>query len=132
MQIREALRIVQALADGVDPNTGEVMPEDSPYQHPQIVRALLTAVKVLEHQWEAERRKRQLPDRTGKPWDAAEDEQLLKAYDSGKKLNELAKQHDRTRGAIIARLEKLGKGQPFGQLPGAEVSAGSHEKNYRS
>lgn len=44
----ETLRILQLLADGVDPHSGEVFENSSPYQHPQVVRALFHALKVLE------------------------------------------------------------------------------------
>ena len=38
MEIEEALGIVRKLADGVHPETGEVLQIDSLYQHPQSVR----------------------------------------------------------------------------------------------
>jgi hypothetical protein len=56
MQLSEGVRILQALADGADPDTGEVFPTDSPYQRPQVVRALMAAVRALERQQERERR----------------------------------------------------------------------------
>lgn len=40
MEAMQALIIVRALADGVDPQTGEVLPEDGPFQHPQTTRAV--------------------------------------------------------------------------------------------
>jgi hypothetical protein len=109
MQTCEALRIIQALADGADPSTGEVFPQESPYQHPQVVRALLTAARALERQARIERRNRRLPERAGKPWDEAEDKRLLQAYDANTTIPELARQHERTQGSIRARLEKLGR-----------------------
>ena len=42
MEIREAQSIVKNLAEGVDPNTGEVFAPDSPYNEPRIIRALFT------------------------------------------------------------------------------------------
>jgi len=115
MQTSEALKIIQALADGADPNTGEVFPEDSPYQHPQIVRALLTAARALERQERTDRRKRRLPSKAGKPWDNAEDNQLVQGFDAGITIAHLARRHERTEGSIRARLEKLGKIQPHEQ-----------------
>ena len=49
MEACEAVKIVQTLADGVDPHTGSVFPLNSPYQHPQTIRALFLAAKALEH-----------------------------------------------------------------------------------
>lgn len=117
MQTSEALRIIQALADGADPNTGEMFPEQSPYQHPQIVRALLAAVKALERQARTEKRNSRLPKSAGKPWDDAEEKQLLQGFDSGTTIAQLARQHERTQGSIRARLERLGKIQPSGEYP---------------
>lgn len=63
MEVSNAIQIVQALADGVDPHTGEAFPDNSPYQHPQTVRALFTAVKALEFYRDAQVRRR----RSGPP-----------------------------------------------------------------
>ena len=43
MDISEARAIIKTLAKGVDPFTGEVFAEDSPYNHPQVIRALFAA-----------------------------------------------------------------------------------------
>ena len=48
MEASQAVRILRALADGIDPYTGEVFPQESPYQHPDTVRALWSAVRALE------------------------------------------------------------------------------------
>lgn len=41
------ISILESLADGIDPASGEVFPGDSPYQNPDIVRALFHAVRML-------------------------------------------------------------------------------------
>jgi hypothetical protein len=43
----------------------------------------------------------------GQPWTTEEDSLLLKAFNEGKKISELAKLHGRSYGAIKARLIKL-------------------------
>ena len=48
------------------------------------------------------------PEGAGRAWDAAEDEELRRQFDSGMKIAEIARQHDRTYGAIRARLKKQG------------------------
>ena len=40
--------ILQALAPGTDPITGEVFPTDSPYIQPAIIRALFFAINQFE------------------------------------------------------------------------------------
>lgn len=112
MDPSEALRIIQALADGVDPHTGEVFPDDSPYQHPQVLRALFSAVRALERLEERKRREKRLPDNAGKPWNEGEDKVLCEGFDAGLTIAQLAQNHRRTEGAIQSRLEKLGKVPP--------------------
>ena len=48
MEKQAALNIIQQLANGIDPHTGEVFRADSPYQHPDTVRALFIAARALE------------------------------------------------------------------------------------
>ena len=48
MERDKALGILKALADGIDPATGEQFPAGSPYQYPDTVRALYQAVHALE------------------------------------------------------------------------------------
>jgi len=45
---RQALAIVTALANGANPVTGEIFPADSPYQAPDVIRALFAAQRALE------------------------------------------------------------------------------------
>ena len=58
MKIEEATDIVTILANGVNPLTGEAFPSDSPYQHPQVIRALFTVLKSAPQQ---KNTKQQLP-----------------------------------------------------------------------
>jgi hypothetical protein len=112
MQREAATTILQALADGVDPHTGEVFPPDSPYQNPQVIRALFHALRALEGHREAKQPKRSLPGNAGKPWTASEDALLRKRFDMGASVTEMAREHWRTEGAIRARLVRLGMVDP--------------------
>ncbi|MBA2408266.1 MAG: hypothetical protein H0V62_00275 [Gammaproteobacteria bacterium] len=112
MEISQALQTVRSLADGIDPVTGEVFPDDSPYQYPSVIRSLYEAVKALEHAEERQRREQRLPGNAGKAWDDEEDKLLIERFDAAMSTKELAQQHDRTEGAVQARLEKLGKLPP--------------------
>ncbi|MBP7431017.1 MAG: hypothetical protein KBC05_16400 [Candidatus Hydrogenedentes bacterium] len=47
MDSERAIEIVQSLADGVNPYTGERFPAESPYQHADTVRALHQALEGL-------------------------------------------------------------------------------------
>ena len=48
MNQTQALEVVRALANGVDPDTGEVFSAESPYHRPPTVRALFVAGPALE------------------------------------------------------------------------------------
>ena len=109
MDQAQALAIVKSLADGVDPDSGEVFPAEAVYQRPQIVRALFAAVEAMERAAQFERRRQQLPPKTGEPWTEDEDRKLLAAFDAGRPLGELAAAHQRTHTGIRARLVKYGR-----------------------
>ena len=118
MEDARALTIVTALASGVNPLTGELFAADSPYQSPDVIRALYIAVRALEA---TGRRRTRGPgaasSNAGKPWSDAEDRQLLSAFDNGQPLAELAQTHGRTRGGIQARLIRHGRLTPEGDRP---------------
>ena len=65
MQSAQALAVVRSLANGIDPESGEVFPAQSVYQRPQVVRALYEAASALERVERFERRKTELPAKTG-------------------------------------------------------------------
>jgi hypothetical protein len=109
MDSAQALAIVRSLANGVDPESGEVFAPDSAYQRPQVVRALYEAATALERIERFERRRQQMPPKTGEPWTEDEDRKLLAAFDAGRSLQELAAAHERTMGAVRARLLKYGR-----------------------
>ena len=104
MQKAAALKILQQLADGIDPHTGQIFGADSPYQHPDTVRALFLALRELGGA-EAAVAPVQLPAKSraaastnppansGKPWSDEEDRALAAGFDSGKKIPEIGRAH---------------------------------------
>jgi hypothetical protein len=93
------IEILHALAAGTDPVTGEVFPADSPYNQPEVIRALFFAIDELEALAEK--------GNQGLPWGEEEDVLLAERFSEGNKITQLAKLHSRTYGAIKARLLKL-------------------------
>lgn len=115
MDESRAHSIVASLANGVDPMTGRAFAADSPYQAPDIVRALYLAAQALEAKASPRARaKGELPANAGKPWNDEEDRRLLAQFDKGQSLQELARAHARTVAGIQARLERHGRLQPQG------------------
>ncbi len=115
MDIERAIELIEVIAKGVDPFTGEVI-DDGPLQHPDIIRALFLAVKGLEILGSKEETLRSIDKarlkirfNAGEPWSQADDEELLILFDSGMKTQELAEKYGRTNGAIRARLIRLGR-----------------------
>jgi hypothetical protein len=126
MEKAAALKIIQQLADGVDPQTGQAFRADSPYQHADTVRALFVALHALEGQSAPKPRAaagENAPSNSGKPWSDDEDKALAAAFDAGGKIPELATQHQRSRFAIEARLAKLGKIEPPANLRGHKAAS---------
>lgn len=107
MENFEAIRIVQALANGANPITGEILPDASPYNDPAVIRALFQSLRALEKLGQHE--KRSFPEHAGKPWTPEEDKSLLASFDRGTAVRQLAAEHGRTEGAIAARLVRLGR-----------------------
>ncbi len=106
MNQTQALEVIRSLADGVDPDTGEMFASESPYQRPQTIRALFFAAQALEHREGAERRRENLPRNSGAPWTEEDDRSLVAGFDAGRAIAELAMEHQRTQHGVRSRLLK--------------------------
>lgn len=111
MELQTARAIIDTLAQGIHPVTGEAMPPDSPYLAPPVIRALFTVSHALEGGAAAPRRRERgdLPANTGKPWSAEDDEALRAGFGAGAPTKDLAAALGRTRWAVESRLVKLGE-----------------------
>jgi len=121
METQMILQILRTLADGIDPATGEQFAAGSAYQHPNTVRALFSAIRMLESpapaasapapakQASAPATARPGLENSGRSWSEEEDARLGSAYDAGRSIEELAGIHKRSKWAIEARLARLGK-----------------------
>lgn len=104
MELHETIKVVRLLSEGVDPTTGEVLPDDHFINRPQVIRALHHAHELLQNPALANNR----PANQGKPWPEAEDAALAEAFERGDQIKDIAAEHKRTTGAIRSRLVKLG------------------------
>lgn len=110
MELQTARAIIDTLAQGIHPVTGEAMPPDSPYLAPPVIRALFTVSQALGSAAAPRRRERtDLPANTGKPWSAEDDEALRAGFGAGTPTKDLAAALGRTRWAVESRLVKLGE-----------------------
>ena len=113
----EAKQIIEVLASGVDPATGEVLGDDSPLSSPHVIRALFLAAKALELTAGKAERSQASPSNAGKAWTDDEDQRLVAAFDTGTPVAALARTHERTSGAITSRLIRLGRLQVSNKNP---------------
>jgi hypothetical protein len=119
MDETKTVAILSALANGVNPLTGEIFGADSPYQQTEVVRALFAALerfKSVEPPTSKPKpnpkTRADAPSNVGKPWTEEEDRRLLAEFDRGRKPTELARELGRTLAGIEARLERHGKLSP--------------------
>ena len=104
MDLQRAAELLAGLADGVDPLTGEVLPEDSVCNKAEIVRALHYVLAALSN-----KPSRPQPANAGKPWNVADEEVLCRMYDAGSTKKEMCAYFKRSEGGIASRLVRLGK-----------------------
>ncbi len=109
MDFGTAIQIIEALADGVDPRTGEVLEPGSPLESPAVIRALHVALAGMNHQLRQHTLDSALPSNSGTAWSEEDDEELSRLFDSGQSIAIIASLFQRTRGSIASRLVRLGK-----------------------
>ena len=112
MDLQRAKEIVITLASGVDPTTGEVLPDEHVCNNAEVVRAFYTVVmgakidkKEEKPKGEKEKKK---AENSGKPWSVEDDEILKDMYTRGMKISEIKKYFGRSYGSIESRLVKYG------------------------
>ena len=114
MDETKTVAILSALANGVNPSTGEVFGPDSPYQQADIVRALFAALERFKQVDKPQPKSATTPgagapSNVGKPWTEQDDRRLLAEFDRGRNATELARDLGRTLAGIEARLERHGR-----------------------
>lgn len=110
MELIRAVELLEILADGVNPVTGEVLPDDDSCNQAEVVRALHTVLRAVEQEMQPSKKtKKAQPENAGKPWTAEDDALLCEMFDAGCDSKELCSCFKRTKGAISARLVRLHK-----------------------
>ncbi len=104
MELAYAIEYLTTLADGIDPATGEILPEGHICNRGDTVRALYAVLQSA-----GKKKERKLPPNAGQPWTQEEEQRLLTSYHAGQTIAQLATAHGRTRGAIESRLQRLGE-----------------------
>ena len=115
------LKIIEALANGINPLTGEVLPEESLYNSPEIIRALFSTLDFIKNppkkqpkikktieQKQTENIEKGLPKNAGLPWTDDQKNELSNQFSDNETFDVLAEIHGRTEVAIFSQLKKQG------------------------
>jgi hypothetical protein len=113
MERHEVIAVLESLANGIDPATGQKIPFEA-FRLDGNVRALSAAGALLkedeaELSWRPARRVNPSFPAAGAPWTEEEDVRLAGEHDGGMTVAQIALAHGRTSSAISLRLVKLGR-----------------------
>lgn len=109
---KRSMQVLQALIQGVDPDTGTALPADTVLNRVYVVRALLTAVEALDSVTARALRRAQLPESVGTRWTEDEEQELKEEFARSEPIPLIATKHNRTARAIESRLERMGLLRP--------------------
>ena len=104
MDINIAKEIISALAEGIDPTTGEILPNDSVCNKGDVVRAFYAILEILD-----KKPKKNMPENAGKRWTNDDDKKLCEMFDTGVSKKDICNTFKRTTTGIASRLVRLGK-----------------------
>lgn len=108
MNLSETIKILAALAEGVNPITGEILAPGQPFEEPSVIRALYTAVQHLRQVQAKAEQSVPSPPKAYQAWNVEEDQELIRQFNANIPIKTIADSHGRTRGAIQSRLIRLG------------------------
>lgn len=118
MELYKAVQMIESVANGINPESGEAFPTDAPYNSPGIIRALFTCTQHIGHsppknkktveEKQAENKGKGLPLNAGLPWTKEMKAELANLYKDGETPANLAQKLERTQYAILLELKKQG------------------------
>lgn len=100
------IETLTALANGVNPITGEILEKNNVYNDPEVIRVLFNTVDLIKNIKTPKNVLR--PSNSGSPWTQDKDTELIKLFKENPDLKVIAKQLGRSTGSIHSRLLKLG------------------------
>lgn len=107
MDITRAVEILNAVAQGVNPFTGEVLPADCICNQVEMVRALYCVLNEVKPS--LGKKEKSQPENAGKPWTQEDDAILLQMFDHNYAPDNIEEYFKRSQGSIASRLVRLGK-----------------------
>ena len=103
-----AREILEALVQGVHPETRVALRGEAVLEDTTVLRALLEAATALRASEVRALRRAQLPSNVGRLWTTEEEAALRRAFERKTPPEEIARTHRRTVRAIAQRLQRLG------------------------
>lgn len=113
-----AVFVLRALIQGADPESGRPLHKGEVVHRPEVMRALAMGLEALGGGVRPEKvavskkpekpARGKRPERMGEGWDRAQDEELRFLFTQRRPVQAIAAELGRTRGAITARLVRLG------------------------
>ena len=117
MELNKAIETLELLADGIDPLSGEILQREAPYNDPLVIRSLFTVLESIKaikprrktpEERQQENIKNGRPKNAGLPWTAELRADVAAKFQEGNSVEKLAKDFERTQGAITSELVKQG------------------------
>lgn len=117
MTQENVISILEGLANGIDPTTGEMLPVHSPYNEPEVIRALFHAIQLIPkakkpkktiEQKQQENLEQGLPKNYGLPWGESDVQKVISNYQDGIQVDAIANEFARKPSSIVSLLQKHG------------------------
>ena len=117
MDPKKAIFLIETLANGIDPVSGEVLPDTSPYNNVEVVRALHFALKNIVlpkkakktvQEKQNENLSKGLPKNYGLPWDDDSKKYAMEEFNAGTPVSVIAGALARKSSAVISLLAREG------------------------
>ena len=108
MELDKYINIIELLTLGKNPHTELNLEEQDLLLNIEINRALRVALCGLKELKRKEERYSKLPKNSGKLWIIGEEDKLIEEFNEQAEIEEIAKNHGRTVGAIRSKLVHMG------------------------
>ena len=126
MELVYAKELLSILADGIDPYTGEILPENHICNRPGIIRALHAVLNAVPQAGEMnkpvppDKALRPQMENAGKPWTAEDEHALVRMFNRGcsrKDIRACLRRSDRASAARLVHLGKIRERDEYRSLP---------------
>lgn len=116
MNNERAIEILEMLLNGVDPVTGEILPEKGPHAEPDVIRALYKGIQALSREAKQEKEEGMCSEtdttppkaNAHRPWKKEDDEQLMEMFNNQVPIEDMCTALQRRPRGINNRLIFLG------------------------